>query len=308
MFDAATFDLPESYLLYAYRKWAAPPIPPSPFVILELRILTVPILGTIMPNMGILKKPPLTKAAGISNARGKANTTKSTRTTRIAGAGATTGAPLTVREAGAAYQVPASQTSPLARGLADALFTTTQQRVLGLLIGLPGRSFFANELIGLTGSGSGAVQRELARLESSGLVSARWIGNQKHYQANQVSPIFLELSGIVQKTFGLAGPLQEALKPLADRIRAAFVFGSVAKKEDSAASDIDVMVISDSLTYADLFAALESVTTRLGRTVNPTVLSWEDLSKRSKDGNAFVVRVLKLPKIWLIGTESDLGV
>ena len=152
------------------------------------------------------------------------------------------------------------------------------------------------------------MQRELARLESSGLVTARWIGNQKHYQANKESPIFHGLWDIVQKTFGLAEPLQEALQPLAGRIRAAFVFGSVAKKVDSAASDIDVMVISDSLSYADLFAALEPVTAQLSRTVNPTVLSLKDLARRLKDGNAFVARVLQQPKIWLIGGESDLSV
>ena len=133
---------------------------------------------------------------------------------------------------------------PLRTSLADALFSTTQQRVLAYLFGQPERSFFATELIGLAGGGSGAVQRELARLEQSGLVTVTRVGTQKHYQANPKSPIFAELCAIAQKTVGLAEPLREALAPLAKRITAAFVFGSVAKRRDTAASDIDVLVLS----------------------------------------------------------------
>lgn len=192
--------------------------------------------------------------------------------------------------------------------LADALFSGTQQRVLGLLFGQPERSFYATELIGLTGGGSGAVQRELARLEQSGLVTIKAVGNQKHYQANPASPIFAELTGIAQKTVGLAEPLRQALLPLARKISAAFVYGSVAKKQDTAASDIDLMVISDKLAYADLYAALELAGTQLGRTVNPTILTHKELAKRIAADNAFVTRVLAQPKLWVIGGEDDLGV
>ena len=191
--------------------------------------------------------------------------------------------------------------------LADALFSTVQQRVLAYLFGQPGRSFFATELIKLAGGGSGAVQRELARLDDSGLVTVTKVGTQKHYQANPQSPIYSELCTIVQKTVGLAEPLRKALKPLTRRISAAFVYGSVAKKQDTAASDIDLMVVSGSLTYADLFAALEEASARLGRKVNPTVYSPQELTKRMKQGNAFVTRVLAQPKIWLVGGESDLA-
>jgi len=191
--------------------------------------------------------------------------------------------------------------------LADALFSTVQQRVLAYIFGQPERSFFATELIKLAGGGSGAVQRELRRLEESGLVSVTRVGTQKHYQANPKSPIFSELCAIAQKTVGLAEPLRTALKPLEKRIRAAFVYGSVAKKRDTAASDIDIMVISSSLTYADLFTSLEDASQRLGRKVNPTVYSPREIGKRVKQGNAFVSRVLAQPKIWLIGGESDIG-
>jgi hypothetical protein len=114
--------------------------------------------------------------------------------------------------------------------LADALFSTTQQRVLRLLFGQPDRSFYATEIIGLTGAGSGTVQRELGRLEQSGLMTVRRVGTQKPYQGNADSPLFDELVGISRKTVGLGEPLRNALAPLAPRIDAAFVYGSVAKK------------------------------------------------------------------------------
>ncbi len=118
--------------------------------------------------------------------------------------------------------------------MVGALFTATQQRVLGLLFGQPDRSYYATELIGLARVGSGAVQRELARLTRSGLITVRAVGAQKHYQANPHSPLFAELCGIAQKTTGLAEPLRESLQALAPEIRAAFVYGSVAKQQDTA--------------------------------------------------------------------------
>ena len=106
----------------------------------------------------------------------------------------------------------------------------------------------------------------------------------------------------------MAMPLAEALQPFAKKIRAAFVYGSVAKKADSAMSDIDLMVISDSLSYGDVFATVETASSRLGRSVNPTILTRNELAKRMKADNAFVSRVMSQPKIWLIGGDDDLRV
>jgi predicted nucleotidyltransferase len=192
-------------------------------------------------------------------------------------------------------------------GLADALFAKVQQRVLGVLFGNPRRSFYANELIALARSGTGAVQRELRRLETSGLVTVTRVGNQKHYQANPGSPVFEELRALVLKTVGLADVLRTALAPVSKDIRAAFVYGSIAKGQDTAASDIDLMVVSDRLTHADLFAALEPATAQLGRRVAPTIYSSKELAKRVKQENAFVTRVLSQPKLWLIGDERGLA-
>ena len=192
-------------------------------------------------------------------------------------------------------------------GLGDALFTKTQQRVLGYFFGHPERSYFANEIIKLTGAGSGAVQRELKRLTESGLLLAEKRGNQKHFKANENSPIFTELGQIVQKTFGLAVPLRNALADIAENIQCAFVFGSIAKHTDTAASDIDLMIVSDSLSYPEIMTLLVEAEAKLGRHINPTLYTAQEMKSRLAEGNAFLTRVLQQPKIWVIGNETDLS-
>ncbi len=177
-----------------------------------------------------------------------------------------------------------------------------------VLFGQPERSFYTSELIRDAGTGSGAAQRELARMEGSGLIVAWRIGHQKHYQANAASPLYSELRSIVLKTVGLAEPLRGALQPLSSAIRAAFVYGSVAKATDQSASDIDLMIISDSLTYGEVFGALEKVTRSVGRKVNLTVYTAAEFSERTRMENAFVTRVLEQPKLWVMGAEHDLPI
>lgn len=193
-------------------------------------------------------------------------------------------------------------------GIANALFPKVRQRVLAVLFGNPGRSFYANEVIALAQSGTGAVQRELATLSEAGLLTVKRQGNQKHYQANANAPVYMELRGLVLKTMGLADVLRAALAPLAPQIELAFVYGSVAKQQDSADSDIDVMIMSADLGYADVFGALESATATLGRKVNPTLYTPAEMTKRILQDNAFVTRVLQQPKIWLTGNEEELNV
>jgi predicted nucleotidyltransferase len=193
-------------------------------------------------------------------------------------------------------------------GLADALFSNTQQRVLGLIFGQPDRSFYATELIKLIGRGSGAVQRELARLEQSQLVTVKRVGNQKHYQANAASPLFGELVGIARKTVGLAEPIRRALMPVASRLTAAFVYGSIARRDDTARSDIDLFILSDELRYPDVYKAVASLESQLGRPINPTIYNRRELVRRRKERNSFVERVLKGDKLWIFGTDRDLGI
>jgi predicted nucleotidyltransferase len=188
--------------------------------------------------------------------------------------------------------------------VADALLTKTQQRVLSLFFGHPERTFFKQELIDRSESGSGAVQRELARLVDSGLVTMTRIGSQKHYQANRSAPIFEELRGIVTKTMGAADPVRAALRPLARRIDLALIYGSVARGEDRAESDIDLLVVGNDLTLEDLFRRLTPVEKKLGRKINPMVYTPEELLERRRNGNAFLRKVLGGERIILIGSED----
>lgn len=192
-------------------------------------------------------------------------------------------------------------------GVADALFSKTKQRVLGLLFGQPDRSFYVSEIVSRARGGTGTVLRELARLEKSGLVSVKQVGNQRHYQANPNSPLFDELRSIVDKTVGVVGPLAIALRPLAPRMVAAFVYGSVARKSDTSRSDIDLMIVSDQLTYGDVYPVLEAVGATLGRPVNPTVYATSEFRKRRAARNAFLTKVLGLPKLWVVGSENELA-
>ena len=199
---------------------------------------------------------------------------------------------------------PASRTAvPPRTSVADALFTTTQQRVLALLFGQAGRSFFTKELIDLAGGGSGAVQRELGRLLQSGLILQTRLGNQKHYQANPDSPIYAELRGIASKMLGPADNLRAALLPLADQVQLALLYGSVAKRSDTALSDFDLLLVSDTLTLEQVYAALAPAEKQLGRTVNPTLYTQAEFRKRLAQRNPFLTKLLAGETIALTGDK-----
>ncbi len=191
-----------------------------------------------------------------------------------------------------------------ASGLAAALFSPVQQRVLGLLFGQPGRRFRSGEIIALAGSGTGATHRQLQRLAEAGLVTVTRIGNQKHYQADPKSPIYSELHGLAVKTVGLVEPLRVALAPLASRIESAFVFGSVAKATDRAASDIDLMVVSDEVSYGEVYEALERAARILARPINPTVRTRSEWRKELASGDSFAKRIASQPRIFVLGSED----
>jgi predicted nucleotidyltransferase len=190
---------------------------------------------------------------------------------------------------------------------ADALFTPVQQRVLALLFGQPDRRFQSAEIIRLADSGTGAVHRQLRRLEEAGLVLVHRTGNQKHYQARRDTPIFAELHGLVVKTVAVVQPLRSALTPLASRIEAAFVFGSIAKQTDRAKSDLDLLVISEDLTYPDLYEALLGAEEVLARPINPRIMTRGEWHAKQLQRDTFAARIAAQPKLFVIGSEDVLA-
>lgn len=189
-----------------------------------------------------------------------------------------------------------------ASALADALFTSTQQRVLALLFGQPRRDFFVTEIIELAGSGRGAVQRELVRLAESGLAIVSRSGNRKYYRANSDSPLFDEICGIVRKTFGVEESVRVALQPVADGLVLAVLYGSVARGTDTAASDIDLLLVSDELTLEAAYAALAPVEEQLGRRVNPTIYTTDEYRRRRLAKSGFLTQALEGRVVVLAGS------
>ncbi len=190
--------------------------------------------------------------------------------------------------------------------LIDALLPKTRQRVLAALFVEPDKRFYATQLIAMVQSGTGSVQRELTDLAQVGLITCTRVGNQKHYQANKDSPLFHEVRGLILKTLGLADVLREALLPLSDQITQAFVFGSVAKGQGATDSDIDLMLISESLGYGELMLTLEEARHRLGRHIQPQIFTPLSFAQRKQSDTAFIQRVLAQPKIWVMGQEVSL--
>lgn len=189
--------------------------------------------------------------------------------------------------------------------ISNVFFSKAQQQVLGLLFSKPDSDFYTNEIIRSANSGTGAIQRELAKLASAKIILVKQVGNQKRYQANKDLPFFLELHGIILKTFGLADIIRETLNPLENHIQFAFIYGSTAKQEDKAESDVDLMIIGDNLTYADLFQHLKNAEERLNRPINPSYYTLSEWSNRLKKENNFVLKILQQPKIFLIGNENE---
>jgi len=190
--------------------------------------------------------------------------------------------------------------------LASLLFGAYRRDVLALLLLHPELSLHVREIARLTGKVPGTLLRELNLLADAGLLVRRPVGNQVHFQANPASPVYEELRGILKKTAGVADLLREALEPLADRVGAAFVYGSVARGDERAASDLDLMVIGD-VKFADLIGALAPLHAVLRREINTSLYPPREFRAKLAAAEPFLKRVLADRKIFLIGGEDELG-
>ncbi len=190
--------------------------------------------------------------------------------------------------------------------LMDLLFGSYRQRVLGVLLLHPETGYHVRELARLTGTTAGTLHKELARLAEVGLLLREKQGNQVRYRANRDCPVFPELAGLFRKTTGLANVLAEALRPRADKIEAALVFGSVARGEETAGSDVDLLIVGR-LGFAEAVQALHPAQAKLDREINPVVISRAELQQRIQDKDHFIRQILSQPTIPVIGGIHDLG-
>jgi predicted nucleotidyltransferase len=190
--------------------------------------------------------------------------------------------------------------------LASLLLGAYRQKVLALLLLHPEQHYHVREIARLTGTSAGTLHKELARLAQAGVLIREEVGNQVRYGANRQCPIFPELAGILRKTAGLADVLKEALAGLSGRIALALVFGSVARGEEGPRSDVDVLTVGE-IGFAEVVRALHEAQARIGREINPVVLSPTEFRQKASEGDAFLVEVLGNEKLYLMGDEHDLG-
>jgi predicted nucleotidyltransferase len=190
--------------------------------------------------------------------------------------------------------------------LSDALFTVTQQKVLGLLYANPKQSFYTKEIIRLTGMGVATIKRELDRMLNAGILTMTKIGNQHHYQANPTCPVYEELLSISKKTFGLVDIIKEALHPIKDKILWSFIFGSVASNKETSQSDIDIILIGE-VGFSEVVQCLYQAQTTLSREINPKVYSQNEWLELTENKNGFIKEVLDKPRLELIGSEHEPG-
>jgi len=189
--------------------------------------------------------------------------------------------------------------------LCSGLFGKTRQAVLALLYGRADSSFYTKQILDAVKIGRGTVQRELKNLTDTGIIIREVQGRQVYYRANARCPIFDELKGIVRKTFGVADVIRQSLATNADKIRVAFIFGSVAKSTDDRRSDIDLMVVGK-ISFGDVVSLLTPAEQKLGREVNAVVYRIGEFKKKVKEDHHFVKTVLEDEKIFVIGDEDEL--
>ena len=183
----------------------------------------------------------------------------------------------------------------MTKSIGGALFTKTQRKILALLFSRSDASLYKNEIIRRAGMGRGTIARELDSFVAAGILSAEKMGNQTRFRANPACPVYKELQSLVRKTFGIAEEVAAALAPLDSKIQYAFVYGSVAKGEEKAESDLDLMIVGRNIAYGDVMSALLETEKDLGRTINPTVYTPEAYNKNLAQKDSFLKRVLAQP-------------
>jgi DNA-binding transcriptional ArsR family regulator len=188
--------------------------------------------------------------------------------------------------------------------LAEILSSRVRSEIFRLLFGLLEKEIHVREIERQTGLSIGTVRQELQKLLQMELILARRDGNRLSYRANKRHPLFADIRNMVLKTSGIVEPLREALNK--EPVKIAFIFGSLANNREGAASDLDLMVIG-SVGLRTLSGWLSGISEKIGREINPQVLSLEEYARRKRSGEHFLNRVLESPKIFIKGSEDELA-
>lgn len=189
--------------------------------------------------------------------------------------------------------------------LAEILSSNIRAEIFRNLFGVSQQSLHLREIERRTGFAVGTVQQEIKKLLRLDIITQIKDGNRVYYKANTNHPLYPDIRNLVIKTKGLADLLKDALSS-ETKIKIAFVFGSVARQEEKAISDVDLMVISD-IGLRRLTGLLMDVSSKLGREINPHSLTEKEFIKRKKEKDHFLQQVLKSPKIFIVGNEDELS-
>lgn len=188
--------------------------------------------------------------------------------------------------------------------ISTLLFPEYRQRVLSLMLLHPEARYHVREIARLTGTSAGTLNRELTKLANEKVLLREVSGNQVYYQANRALPVFEELASILRKTSGVVEVLANALAPLANKIEAAFVFGSVGRGSESLGSDVDVLIIGE-IGFAQAVQALYAAQDIVGREINPKVYNMKEWKILVDKKDAFVLEILNNPRLNIIGNVND---
>src|SRR5882672_12538502 len=187
----------------------------------------------------------------------------------------------------------------------DALLPKTRQGILAATLVQPEKAWYLSELARRMEVPPSSLQRELQDLTDAGILKSYRQGRMVYYQANQDSPLYSDLRGLLLKTTGLVGVLADALKPVASKLLLAFVYGSIASGQERSDSDIDLMVVGD-VSPVDLAVPLRHARELLGREINPTVYSSAEFAKKRRAKDHFLTEVLTKPRLLVLGSEHEL--
>src|SRR4030042_3916152 len=202
--------------------------------------------------------------------------------------------------------LPTMSTLPDSDNLSRTLFSKPRRAVLSLLYSHVDDAYYLRQIVRVAGIGVGTVQRELKELSNSGIIQRIVRGRQVYYQANPQCPVFEELKALVTKTVGIAAIVQAALAPLADRIRIAGIYGSIARSEEHRGSDVDLLVVGK-VTFAEIVSALDQAQKTINREINPTVYPVDEFQSKLSAGHHFLSTIVEKPMFFLFGDKHELA-